>query len=185
MKDEKDSIHVTMHIASRKSVDELKRDHQIQHQVDGALKALMQPVKSGEQLAKRLALPAHVPIKWDVEIAAAKQGFHTHEGHIPIMVSVAGVPTIMEKLRGDVIEEITNMLFKELRKDGEHSKTLAKSLGYETEKPHQFHVYLPAQVKVRGPAQPGAYGDGDGDGDGGPGVWVQGGWSKGCSSWPW
>src|SRR4051812_19641206 len=101
MKDDKDSIHVTMHIASRKSVEELKKDRQIHTQVDGALKALMHPLKSGEQVAKRLSLPANVPIKWDVEIAAAKQGFHSHEGHIPVMVSVAGLPNIMSTLRGD------------------------------------------------------------------------------------
>ena len=180
-KTDKEAIHVTMHIASRKKVNELKADKQVQQQVDAALKALMHPVKSGEELARRLALPSNVPIKWGVEIAALKEGLHTHEGHIPIMVSVAGVPNIMEKLRPEVLEEVSNMLFKEIRKDAGPSKELAKALGYNTEKPAKFHIYLPHQVQVRGPAHPGAGGD---DGDGSP-VWVQGGWSKGCSSWPW
>lgn len=189
MKGQKDSIHVTMYIASRKSVNELKKDQQIQHQVDRALETLMQPVKSGEELARRLSLPTNVPVRWNVEIAAVKQGFRSHEGHIPVMVSVAGVPNIMENLRGDVVEEITNILFRELRKGSEHSNALARSLGYETEKQHRFHLYLPSQVKVRGPVERSSYGDGDGDGDGGgdsgPPIWAEGGWSKGCSSWPW
>jgi hypothetical protein len=170
-----ESIHVTMHIVSRKSHDDLKKDQRIHDKVDAALNELMQPLKSGGELAKRLSLPANVPIQWDVEIAALKEGFQSLEGHIPIMVSVAGIPKIMDKLQPEVIEEVTNMIFKEIRKDGQRSKELAKTLGYETEKPAKFHMYLPHQVKLRGPVQPEMHGDGD-DGDG---------WGKGCNSWPW
>jgi hypothetical protein len=178
-----EAIHVTMHIVSRKKAEELKADKKIHNQIDAAFKTLMHPVQCGEELARRLSLPAHVPLKWDVEIAAMPEGFHTHQGHIPIMVSVQGVPDLMERLRPEVVEEVTNILFKEIRNAHSTAK-LAKALGYDTEKPSKFHVYLPHQVRVRGPVQTNG-GDGDGDGDGGPPVWVEGGWSKGCSSWPW
>jgi hypothetical protein len=175
MMNEKESIHVTMHVLSRKSAKELQNDQSIQKKVDAAFNELMHPIESGGEVAKRLALPADVPIKWDVKVAALNEGFSSLEGHIPVMVSVAGVPAIMEKLQPDVVEEVTNVLFKEIRKDGQQSKSLAQTLGYETEKPTKFHLYLPHQVKMRGPADPALHGDGD-DGDG---------WGKGCSSWPW
>jgi hypothetical protein len=182
-----EAIHVTMHIVSRKKAEALKADRHIHTHANEALKALMHPIESGEELAKRLSLPANVPIKWNVEIAALHDGFHTHEDHIPIMISVAGVPNLMERLRPEVMEEVTNIIFKEIRhKQAQSSKELATALGYHTDKPTKFHLYLPHQVRVRGPARPdAAQGDGDGDGDGGPPVWAQGGWSKGCSSWPW
>lgn len=183
----KELILVTMHIVSRKTTEELRANKQIQKQVDAALRELMQPVQSGKELARRLSLPPYVHIRWNVEIAALKEGFHTHEGHIPIMVSVAGVPNIMKKLQPKMVEEVTNILFREIRKESDSSKELAKALGYDEDKPAKLHLYLPNQVRVRGPALP-AGGDGDdGDGDGGdaPPVWVEGGWSKGCSSWPW
>ena len=179
----KELIHVTMHIVSRKTTEELKADKQIERQVDAALKDLMLSVQSGEKLARRLSLPADVHVQWSVEIAALQKGFHTHEDHIPVMVSAAGIPNMMEKLSPELVEEATNVLFKEIRKDSYASKDLAKSLGYDTEKPTNFHLYLPHEVRVRGSASPADYGDGD-DGEGPP-IWVQGGWSKGCSSWPW
>jgi hypothetical protein len=186
----KEFIHVTMHVASRKTAEELRGNKQIQSQVDAALRELMHPVQSGEKLARRLSLPPHVHIQWSVEIAALKEGFHTHEGHIPIMVSVAGVPNIMKKLQPEMVEEVTNILFNEIRKESSSSRELAKALGYDDDKPAKLHLYLPHQVRVRGSALPAGYGDGDGDGDGdggdgGPPVWLEGGWSKGCSSWPW
>jgi len=170
-----ESIHVTMHIVSRKNHDELKKDQLIHEKVDSALNELMHPLKSGGELARRLSLPAEVPIKWDVQIAALREGFDSLEGHIPIMVSLAGVPNIMDKLQPEVIEEVTNIIFQEIRKDGQRSRDLATTLGYDTEKPAKFHMLLPHQVKMRGPAQPELHGDGD-DGDG---------WGKGCHSWPW
>jgi hypothetical protein len=174
-----DSIHVTMHVLSRKNATDLKADQAIQRKVDVAMHELMQPVKTGGELAKRLALPASVPVKWDVKIAALNEGFKSLEGHIPVMVSIGGVPNVMEKLRPEMIEEVTNLIFKEMRKETTQSKDLAKTLGYETEKPAKFHLYMPHQVRMRGPAP--AHLQGDGDGDGG----VSGSWSKGCSSWPW
>lgn len=177
MSDKKDSIHVTMHVLSRKSANDLNTDKQIHRKVDAALNELMQPIKSGRQLSERLSLPADVPIKWNVRVAALNEGFKALEGHIPVMVSVGGVPGIMERLRPGVLEEVTNIIFNEMRKETAKSKELATTLGYHPEKPAKFHLYLPHQVKLRGPAQAGMQGDGD--------VGVGDGWGKGCSSWPW
>ena len=178
MSQKTDSIHVTMHVLSRKSADDLKTDQQIHRKVDAALSELMQPIKSGGQLAEKHSLPANAPIKWDVKISALNEGFKSLEGHIPVMVAVGGMPEVMQKLRPEVVEEVTNLIFKEMRKETAKSKELAKALGYETEKPAKFHLYLPHQVNLRGPVQAGMHGDG---GD----VGVSGSWSKGCSSWPW
>jgi hypothetical protein len=178
MADSKQSIHVTMHVVSRKNADDLSKDQQIHQKVDTALKELMQPVKNGGDLAKRLSLPADVPISWDVKIAALNEGFKALDGHIPVMVSLGGIPSIMEKLRPELVEEVTNLIFNQMRKENTQSKDLAKTLGYETEKPTKFHLYLPHQVNLRGPVQAGMHGDG---GD----VGVSGSWGKGCSSWPW
>jgi hypothetical protein len=176
-------IHVTMHVVSRKATEELRADKHIERQVDAALRDLMHPVQSGKELARRLSLPSAAHVQWSVEIAALRKGVHTHEGHIPIMVSVAGVPGIMEKLRPEVVEEVTNVLFKEIRKGSYASKDLAKALGYDADKPANFHLYLPHEVRVRGSAGPIDYGDGDDDDDDDGGyespVWVEGGWSKG------
>lgn len=177
MSDTKNSIHVTMHVLSRKSANDLNTDKQIQRKVDAALNELMQPIKSGRQLSERLSLPADVPIRWNVRIAALNEGFKALQGHIPVMVSVGGVPGIMEKLRPEVLEEVTNIIFNEMRKETAKSKELATTLGYQTEKPAKFHLYLPHQVNLRSPAQGGMQGDGD--------VGISGGWAKGCSSWPW
>lgn len=180
MSNNKQSIHVTLHILSRKSHSELSADKQIHKKVDTAINELMQPIKSGGQLAQRLSLPANVPVEWNTKINAMDRGFKALEGHIPVMVSVGGVPSIMEKLRPELVEEVTNLIFKEMRKETTQSKDLARTLGYETEKPTKFHLFLPHQVNLHPPAQAGLHGDG---GD----VTVGGGgsWAKGCSSWPW
>lgn len=172
-----ESIHVTMHVLSRQTADALNTDAKIRDKVDAALNELMQPVKNGAELAKRLSLPAHVPIQWDVRIAALNEGFKALEGHIPIMVSLGGVPSLMEKLSPQVVEEVTNLIFAQLTRKSTQSQELATTLGYETDKPARFHLYLPQQVNLRAPAT-GLQGDG---GD----VGASGSWSKGCSSWPW
>lgn len=177
MSDKTESIHVTMHVLSRQTADVLNKDQTIRAKVDAALKELMQPVKNGADLATRLSLPANVPIQWDVRVAALNEGFKGLEGHIPVMVSLGGVPSLMEKLRPQVVEEVTNLIFAQMTKESSQSKELATTLGYETDKPAQFHLYLPQQVNLRAPAT-GLQGDG---GD----VGVSGSWSKGCSSWPW
>jgi hypothetical protein len=176
-------VHVTMHIVSRRNTHELKADESIKGQVDVAMKELMQKVQSGNKLAKRLSIPSDAHIQWNVEIAALPKGLSAYEGHIPIMVSVAGVPKIMEKLRTEVMEEATNLLFKEIRAHSGASRDVAKALGYDTDKPTKFHVYLPHQVRVRASATRSDFGDCDCDCDcdcyDPPPVWVQGGWSKG------
>ena len=181
-----DAVHVTMHILSRRSDKELRDNKEIYALADATFKGLMHPLKSQHRLAARLSLPDNLPVKWDVQIAAKREGVDIYEGHIPVMVSVSGRPGLMELLKPDAVEEITNTIFKEIRDVGP-SKPFARALGYSTESPSKFHLYLPHQVRVRGGARPDApYGDGDGDGGGEPPpVWVQGGWSKGCSSWPW
>jgi hypothetical protein len=180
-------INVTMHVVSRKSTQELKADKCIKGHVDAALKGLMTKVTSSDKLAKRLSIPSNAHIKWNVEIAALPKGLHAYEGHIPIMISVTGIPKIMETLHGDVMEEITNTLFEEIRAHSGASTDVAKALGYDTDKPAKFHIYLPDQVRVRESAHAQACGDCDCDCDCEcqPPVWLQGGWSKGCSSWPW
>lgn len=186
MSDKTESIHVTMHVVSRKNADDLSIDQQIHSKVDAVVNKLMEPVRNGRQLAERLSLPANVPILWDVKIAAVDDGFHALQDQVPVMVSVGGVPSIMEKLRPEVVEEITNLIFNEIRKETTETKELATALGYQTDKPAKFHVCLPQQLKSRSPAQAAMHGDGDGDtggdlGDFGGG----GGWAKGCHNWPW
>jgi hypothetical protein len=182
-----DAVHVTMHVLSRRSKGELHRNKEIHALANATFKSLMRPLKGQGRLAARLSLPEKIEVKWDVEIAATKKGFDAYKGHIPIMVSVSGKPGLMELLKPEAVEEITSAVFREIR-EVEPSKPFARALGYSTEDKAKFHLYLPHQVRVRGRAMPGpSAGDGDGDGDGGqpPPVWVQGGWSKGCSSWPW
>jgi hypothetical protein len=170
---DKEQIHVTMHILARHKAEVLAADKDLHLRVDTAMRMLMQPIRSGKELAARLALPAEVPIEWQVKVFALPEDFKSQQGHIPIMISVEGVPNLMERLRPEVMEEITNIIFKEIR-NTHASRDLATALGYETEKPLKFHIYLPHQIRVRGPAEH-AGGDGD-DGDG---------WGKGCNSWPW
>jgi hypothetical protein len=189
IKEPEEGVHVTMHILSRRSAKELRDDKEIHALANKTFKSLMRPFKSRGRVAARLSLPEDMPVKWDVEIAARREGVDVYEGHIPIMVSVSGKPGLMEMLNPEAVEEITNTVFKEIR-DIDPSRPFARALGYSTEGPAKFHMYLPHQVRVRGRANPEApYGDGDGDGDGDgsqpPPVWVQGGWSKGCDSWPW
>ncbi len=180
-------VHVTLHVVSRKNTHELKANKRIKDQIDAAMREFMAPIQSGNKMAKRLSLPSNAYIRWNVEIAALPRGLRAYEGHIPIMVSVTGVPKIMEKLHTDVMEEITNILFKEVRANSGASKEIATALGYDTDKPAKFHIYLPDQVRVRASASPSDLGDCDCDCDcyDPPPVWVQGGWSKGCNSWPW
>jgi hypothetical protein len=170
---DKDHIHVTMHLLARHKAETLAADKDLHRHVDTAMRSLMHPISSGEELAKRLELPANVPIEWEIKVFALPADFQSQQGHIPVMISVEGVPNLMERLRPEVLEETTNIVFKEIR-NTHASKDLAKALGYETEKPSKFHIYLPHQIRVRSPAQP-VGGDGD-DGDG---------WGKGCNSWPW
>jgi hypothetical protein len=189
-----DSIHVTMHIVSRRKREDHRRDFGLKGLAkcaESGLREVLQPIQNGEVLAKKLGLPHPVPVKWNIEVVALREGLKPLQNHIPVMVSVAGVPNLMERLKPELLEEITNILFKEIR-NVETSREFAEELGYDTDKPAKFHVYLPNQVKLRGPARPQhAQGDGDGDGspppsgDYGPPVWLEGGWSKGCSSWPW
>lgn len=186
-------VRVTMHVLSRRSEEEIRKNKELYGLANATFKSLMQPMPTQRRIAARLSLPENVDIKWDVQIAARKKGVEAFEGHIPIMVSVSGQPGLMEQLNPQAVEEITDTIFREIRDTGP-SKPFARALGYDIEKPHKFHMYLPHQVRVRGRAQgggpPGTYGDGDGDGgDGGDGgdvvAWLEGGWSKGCSSWPW
>jgi hypothetical protein len=176
-------VYVTMHVVSRRNTYELKADKKVMGQVDVAMRGLMKKVQSGDKLAKRLSIPSDARVKWNLEIAALPKGLSAYEGHIPIMVSVAGVPKIMEKLRTDVMEEATNLLFKEIREHAGASTEVAKALGYDTDKPAKFHVYLPHQVRVNASAARGDFGDCDCDCEcdcyDAPPVWVQGGWSKG------
>lgn len=188
MSDKTESIHVTMHVVSRRNARDLTTDKQIHSKVKAVMNKLMEPVRNGRQLAKRLSLPANVPIQWDVKVAAVDDGFRTPQDQVPVMVSVGGVPSIMEKLRPEVVEEITNLVFSEIRKETTDAEELAATLGYRTEKPAKFHLYLPQQLKSRSPAQAAMHGDGDGDtgGDiGGDFVGGGGGWAKGCQNWPW
>lgn len=184
------AVRVTMHVLSRRTEEEIKKNKEIKGLANATFKSLMQPTPNQRRLAARLSLPDDVNIAWDVQIAARKEGVEVFEGHIPIMVSVSGKSALMEQLNPQAVEEITDTIFREIRDTGP-SKPFARALGYDTEKPAKFHMYLPHQVRVRGRAQgggpPGSYGDGDGDGgDGGDvSAWVQGGWSKGCNSWPW
>jgi|GEM_PF-4290540 len=178
-------VKVTMHILSRKSEEEIRKNKELHGLANATFKSLMNPTPHQRRIHARLSLPEQVDISWDVQIAARKEGVEALEGHIPIMVSVSGKAGLMEHLNPQAMEEITDTIFREIRETGP-SKPFARALGYETEKPAKFHLYLPHQVRVRGHAPgagPDAYGDGDGDGD--VSAWVQGGWSKGCSSWPW
>lgn len=182
-----DALNVTMHVLSRRSEEEIRKNKEIHALANATFNALMRPMPNQRRIAARLSLPENVDIKWDVQIAARKEGVDVLEGHIPIMVSVAGGPGVMEQLNPQAVEEITDTIFREIRETGP-SKPFARALGYDTERPAKFHMYLPHQVRVRGRQDggPHAMGDGDGDGSGGDvSVWAQGGWSKGCNSWPW
>ncbi len=182
MEDTKNVISVTLHVFSRKSKQKLKIDKSIKGQVHAALKDLMEKVSRNDKLAKRLSIPSDTPVKWNVEITAIAKGFITFEGHIPMMVSVAGIPKIMENLHGEVMEEATNALFDAVRAHPGASRDLAKALGYETDKPVKFRVYLPDQLRVRESANGLAIGDCDCDCDC-PSYdcdcYDCGGWSKG------
>jgi hypothetical protein len=183
-----ESIHVTMHVVSRKNADDLDTDKQIQSKVDALVSRLMDPVRNGRQLAERLSLPADVPIQWNVKVAAVNDGFRAPQGEVPVMISVGGVPGIMEKLRPQIAEEITNLIFNEIRKETIEAKELATAIGYQTGEAAKFHFYLPQLLKSQSPAQTAMYGDGDVGGDTGGDIGDfggGGGWAKGCHNWPW
>jgi len=192
MLDEKNIISVTLHVFSRQSRMELNINRSIREHVRNALKDLMDIVSNSDNLTKRLLIPSDVPVKWNIEITVMPKGLNTFEGHIPMMVSVAGIPKIMENLRGEVMEEVTNTLFDVVRTHPKASRELAETLGYHTDKPMKFHVYLPDQLRVRDSADSLDMGDCDcdchdcdchdcWDCD----CYDCGGWSKGCNSWPW
>lgn len=182
----KNELHVTMHVLARREIGEVKRDRSIKELAQTAFESLMKSSPGHQRVAKKLSLPDDTAVRFDVEVAGRRDGVKEYEGHIPVMVGVTGKPGLMEQLTPDAMEEIANTVFKEIR-DVEPSTKFAEALGYDTSKGAKFHIYLPHQVRLRGPAQGGRpYGDGDGDGDGGDVVaWAQGGWSKGCNSWPW
>jgi hypothetical protein len=177
--------HVTMHVVSRKTTYELKTDRSIKRIVDAALRDIMQPILSGDKLAEILSIPSGIDIQWNVELVAFKKGFHVDNGDIPIMVSIWGVPSLMEKLHGAMMEEATSQLFKEINGQSDASREVATALGYDVNKAAKFRVFLPDQVQALTPI-PADLGDCDCDCDCdcSP-VWAEGGWAKGCSSWPW
>jgi hypothetical protein len=188
MTDKTESIHVTMHVISRKNARDLGNDSEIHGKVEAVMNKLMEPIRNGRQLANRLCLPANVPIEWDVRVAAVLDGFRAPHDQVPVMLSVGGVPSIMEKLLPDVAEEMTNLIFNEIRKETTDTRELAAMLGYESQKPAKFQLCLPQHLKSRSPAA--MYGDGDGDGGGNTGgdfgdFGGGGGWAKGCNNWPW
>jgi len=165
MQDQKKMISVTLHVFSTKTRQKLKIDKNLKSQVDTAVKDIMKKVSSSDNLAKRLSIPSDTPVKWNVEITAIAKGLITFEGHIPMMVSVAGIPKIMENLHGAVMEEVTNTLFDAVRAHPSVSKDVAKALVYDTHKPVKFRVYLPDQLRVRESARGLTIGDCDCDCD--------------------
>jgi hypothetical protein len=168
----KEFIDMLLDITANRPSEESEIVSSLRAECEKILSPALEELRLGASLADVLALPANVPVQFQIRVLPRMNG--SLDGHhIPLKASVLSLPPLLAKMRPLLEDELGDQLFRTLRQVHVPAE-VASALGFSAQEPARFELELDEEtpevysVPVSQDCAPGS----------------RYSWSKGCSSWP-